>query len=176
MRSGILSEDELSYANRAISKGAWLTLLVIITDQASKYLAEQLLVLHQPVAIIPFLNFTLAYNTGAAFSFLHQAGGWQNLFFIAIALVMSIVLLVMLYRTPRKELQFSLALWLVLGGAIGNVIDRLRISKVVDFIDFYIGEWHFATFNIADIAISIGAFLLIMDSLNIRFIRYRSTQ
>ena len=107
---------------------------------------------------------------------MHQAGGWQNLFFIAIALVMSIVLLVMLYRTPRKELQFSLALWLVLGGAIGNVIDRLRISKVVDFIDFYIGEWHFATFNIADIAISIGAFLLIMDSLNIRFIRYRSTQ
>lgn len=176
MRSGILSEGELSYSDRAISKGAWLTLLIIITDQASKYLAEQLLVLHQPVAIIPFFNFTLAYNTGAAFSFLHQAGGWQNLFFIAIALVMSIVLLVMLYRTPRKELQFSLALWLVLGGAIGNVIDRLRISKVVDFIDFYIGEWHFATFNIADIAISIGAFLLIMDSLNIRFLRYRSTQ
>lgn len=171
-----MSEGELSYSDRAISKGAWLTLLIIITDQASKYLAEQLLVLHQPVAIIPFFNFTLAYNTGAAFSFLHQAGGWQNLFFIAIALVMSIVLLVMLYRTPRKELQFSLALWLVLGGAIGNVIDRLRISKVVDFIDFYIGEWHFATFNIADIAISIGAFLLIMDSLNIRFIRYRSTQ
>lgn len=171
-----MSEGELSYSDRAISKGAWLTLLIIITDQASKYLAEQLLVLHQPVAIIPFLNFTLAYNTGAAFSFLHQAGGWQNLFFIAIALVMSIVLLVMLYRTPRKELQFSLALWLVLGGAIGNVIDRLRISKVVDFIDFYIGEWHFATFNIADIAISIGAFLLIMDSLNIRFIRARTTQ
>ena len=176
MRSGILSEGKLSYSDRAISKGVWLTLLIIITDQASKYLAEQLLVLHQPVAIIPFLNFTLAYNTGAAFSFLHQAGGWQNLFFIVIALVMSIVLLVMLYRTPRKELQFSLALWLVLGGAIGNVIDRLRISKVVDFIDFYIGEWHFATFNIADIAISIGAFLLIMDSLNIRFIRARTTQ
>ena len=171
-----MSEGELSYSDRAISKGAWLTLLIIITDQASKYLAEKLLVLHQPVEIIPFLNFTLAYNTGAAFSFLHQAGGWQNLFFIVIALVMSIVLLAMLYRTPRKDLQFSLALWLVLGGAIGNVIDRLRISKVVDFIDFYIGEWHFATFNIADIAISIGAFLLIMDSLNVRFIRARTTQ
>jgi signal peptidase II len=171
-----LSEGELSYTDRAISKGAWLTLLIIITDQASKYLAEQLLVLHQPVAIIPFLNFTLAYNTGAAFSFLHQAGGWQNAFFIAIALVMSIVLLVMLYRTPRKEFQFSLALWLVLGGAIGNVIDRLRLQKVVDFIDFYIGEWHFATFNIADIAISIGAFLLIMDSLNIRILRTRTTE
>lgn len=171
-----MSEGELSYTDRAISKGAWLTLLIIITDQASKYLAEQLLVLHQPVAIIPFLNFTLAYNTGAAFSFLHQAGGWQNAFFIAIALVMSIVLLVMLYRTPRKEFQFSLALWLVLGGAIGNVIDRLRLQKVVDFIDFYIGEWHFATFNIADIAISIGAFLLIMDSLNIRILRTRTTE
>jgi len=171
-----LSEGELSYTDRAISKGAWLTLLIIITDQASKYLAEQLLVLHQPVAIIPFLNFTLAYNTGAAFSFLNQAGGWQNTFFIVIALLMSLVLLVMLYRTPRKELQFSLALWLVLGGAIGNVIDRLRLQKVVDFIDFYIGEWHFATFNIADIAISIGAFLLIMDSLNIRILRARTTQ
>lgn len=171
-----MSEGELSYTDRAISKGAWLTLLIIITDQASKYLAEQLLVLHQPVAIIPFLNFTLAYNTGAAFSFLNQAGGWQNTFFIVIALLMSLVLLVMLYRTPRKELQFSLALWLVLGGAIGNVIDRLRLQKVVDFIDFYIGEWHFATFNIADIAISIGAFLLIMDSLNIRILRARTTQ
>jgi signal peptidase II len=171
-----LSEVGLSFSERAISKGVWLSLLIIITDQASKYFAEQMLVLHQPVAIIPMLNFTLAYNTGAAFSFLHQAGGWQNTFFIAIALVMSIVLLVMLYRTPRKELQFSLALWLVLGGAIGNVIDRIRISKVVDFIDFYISEWHFATFNIADIAISIGAFLLIMDSLNIRFIRVRPPQ
>ena len=176
MRPGILSEGGLSHSDRGIRNGVWIALLIIIVDQASKYLAEQLLVLHQPVAIIPFLNFTLAYNTGAAFSFLHQAGGWQNTFFIAIALLMSLVLLVMLYRTPRKELQFTVALWLVLGGAIGNVIDRLRLQKVVDFIDFYVGQWHFATFNVADIAISLGAFLLILDSLNIHLLRYRSKQ
>ena len=171
-----MSEGGLSHCDRGICNGVWIALLIIIVDQASKYLAEQLLVLHQPVAIIPFLNFTLAYNTGAAFSFLHQAGGWQNTFFIAIALLMSLVLLVILYRTPRKELQFTVSLWLVLGGAIGNVIDRLRLQKVVDFIDFYVGQWHFATFNVADMAISLGAFLLILDSLNIHLLRYRSKQ
>jgi signal peptidase II len=180
-RSGILSdsrltETKLSDDDRAIRRGAWLALLIITIDQATKFLAEQFLILHQPVEIIPFLNFTLAYNTGAAFSFLHQAGGWQNTFFIIIALLMSLVLLVMLYRTPRKEMQFSIALWLVLGGAIGNVIDRLRLQKVVDFIDFYVGQWHFATFNVADMAISIGAFLLILDSLNIHLFRSRSKQ
>ena len=171
-----MSDNEVTDCDRAICKWAWVAILVIVVDQLSKFLAEYYLELYQPVAIIPFLNFTLAYNTGAAFSFLHQAGGWQNTFFIVIALLMSLVLLVMLYRTPRKDIQFALALWLVLGGAIGNVIDRLRLQKVVDFIDFYIGEWHFATFNIADIAISIGAFLLIMDSFNIRLLRAKSTK
>ena len=189
MRSGVLSErDSLESGrhnlesseskpagfDRAISKGSWIVLLVIFIDQASKYLAEQLLVLHQPVAVIPFLNFTLAYNTGAAFSFLHQAGGWQNTFFIVVALLMSVVLLVMLYRAPVRDLQFAISLWLVLGGALGNVIDRLRLHKVVDFIDFYVGQWHFATFNVADMAISIGAFLLILDSLNIYLFRYKT--
>jgi len=162
-----------SSCGRAICTGGWLVLLVVIVDQLSKFLAEEFLVFQQPVAIIPFLNFTLAYNTGAAFSFLHQAGGWQNTFFIAVAVLLSVVLLIILYKTPRRELQFGVALWLVLGGATGNVIDRIRLQKVVDFIDFYIGQWHFATFNIADIAISIGAFLLILDALNIHLIKYR---
>lgn len=160
-------------SERAISAYAWIAPLVVLIDQISKYLAEAYLQLHQPVAIIPFLNFTLAYNTGAAFSFLHQAGGWQNTFFIWVAVLMSVVLLVMLYRTPRNQLQFTLAIWLVLGGAVGNLIDRLRLQKVVDFIDFYIGEWNFATFNVADMAISIGAFLLIMDSFNLHLIKSR---
>ncbi|MFW2439170.1 MAG: signal peptidase II [Arenicellales bacterium] len=162
-----------SACDRAICTGGWLVLLVVIVDQLSKFLAEEFLVFHQPVAIIPYLNFTLAYNTGAAFSFLHQAGGWQNTFFIVVAILMSVVLLIFLYRTPRKDLQLAVALWLVLGGAIGNVIDRIRLQKVVDFIDFYIGQWHFATFNVADMAISIGAFLLILDALNLRLIKYR---
>ncbi len=162
-----------SACDRAICTGSWLVLIIVIVDQFSKFLAEEFLVFHQPVAILPYLNFTLAYNTGAAFSFLNQAGGWQNTFFIIVAVLMSVVLLVILYLTPRKELQFGIALWLVLGGAIGNVIDRIRLQKVVDFIDFYIGQWHFATFNIADMAISVGAFLLIMDALNIHLIKYR---
>lgn len=162
-----------STCDRAICTGSWLVLLIVIVDQLSKFLAEVFLVFHQPVAILPYLNFTLAYNTGAAFSFLHQAGGWQNTFFIIVAALISVALLVILYKTPRKELQISIALWLVLGGAIGNVIDRIRLQKVVDFIDFYIGQWHFATFNIADMAISVGAFLLIMDALNIHLIKYR---
>ena len=168
------ADHQLKSADRAISRGSWIVVLVVLLDQASKYLAEEFLILHQPVAIMPFLNFTLAYNTGAAFSFLHQAGGWQNTFFIVIALLMSLVLLVMLYKTPRRDLQLAISLWLVLGGALGNVIDRLRLQKVVDFIDFYVGEWHFATFNVADMAISIGAFLLIADSLNLRIFKYRA--
>lgn len=159
--------------DRAICTGSWLLLLIVVVDQVSKFLAEAFLIFHQPVAIIPSLNFMLAYNTGAAFSFLDQAGGWQNTFFIIVAVLISLVLLVILYRTARKELQFSVALWLVLGGAIGNLIDRIRLQKVVDFIDFYVGQWHFATFNIADMAISMGAFLLIMDALNFHLIKYR---
>ena len=165
----------MSNCERALCRFYWVAPLVIVLDQVSKILAVNMLSLHQPVPVIPMLNFTLAYNTGAAFSFLHQAGGWQNGFFILIALVMTVVLLVMLYKSPRKEAQLSLSLWLVLGGAIGNMIDRLRIEKVVDFIDFYIRNWHFATFNVADIAISVGAFLLILDSLNLKLFRAEKT-
>ena len=139
----------------------------------SKYLAETSLVHGQPMPVFPLLNLTLAYNTGAAFSFLHDAGGWQHLFFIAIAVAMSIIIAVILYRTPRDDVQMAIALWLILGGAIGNLIDRIRIHKVVDFIDFYVGDWHFATFNLADAAISIGAALLVMDALGWRIFRAR---
>jgi len=157
--------------DRTICYGRWLVLLVVITDQLSKFLAEKFLVYHQSVEIIPSLNFTLAYNTGAAFSFLHQAGGWQNTFFIIVTVILSVVLLVMLYKTPRNQVQLGSSLWLVLGGGLGNLIDRIRIQKVVDFIDFYVGQWHFATFNVADMAITAGAFLLILDVLNIHIIK-----
>ena len=168
-----MSKQDSLLSDRAISSFTWIAPLVVIVDQISKYLAEEYLQLHQPFAVIPFLNFTLAYNTGAAFSFLHQAGGWQNTFFIWVAVLMSVVLLVMLYRAPRNQLQFTVAVWLVLGGAVGNLIDRLRLQKVVDFIDFYVGDWNFATFNVADMAISIGAFLLVVDSFNLHLIKSR---
>ena len=176
MSDGTSSIADKPSCDRAICYGSWLVPVIVIVDQVSKFLAEDLLVFHQPVAVIPYLNFTLAYNTGAAFSFLHQAGGWQNTFFILVAVLMSIILLAILYKTPRKELQLGIALWLVLGGAIGNVIDRIRLQKVVDFIDFYIGQWHFATFNVADMAISVGAFLLILDALKIHLIKHRQKQ
>jgi signal peptidase II len=173
VRRVILSEPDLSFSDRAICAYTWVAPLVVVFDQLSKYLAEKFLVLQQPVAVLPSLNFTLAYNTGAAFSFLHQAGGWQNSFFIAVAVLMTAVLLVMLYRAQRGQHQFAIAIWMVLGGAVGNLIDRIRLQKVVDFIDFYIGQWNFATFNIADMAISVGAFLLILDSFNLYLIRCR---
>lgn len=166
--------DNSPDCQRAICTGYWLALVVVIIDQASKLLAESNLTYAQPVELIPYLNLTLAYNTGAAFSFLHDAGGWQHLFFIVIAVTMSLIILVILYRTSRKDLQMCIALWLILGGAIGNLIDRVRIHKVVDFIDFHISQWHFATFNVADAAISIGAVLLIMDSLNLKIFRAKT--
>ena len=168
-----VSPDSTRDCQRAICSGYWLTLVVVVLDQLSKLLAESYLAYAQPVELIPFLNLTLAYNTGAAFSFLHDAGGWQHLFFIVIAVAMSFIILFILFRTPRKDVQMSISLWLILGGAIGNLIDRVRIHKVVDFIDFYVGQWHFATFNVADAAITIGAVLLIMDSLNLKVFRHR---
>src|SRR5512139_972924 len=114
----------------------WLSVVACLADQATKWLAlEQLQ--GGKVAVAPFLNFSLAYNTGAAFSFLSDAGGWQNFFFISIATVVSAVILFMLRRVGDGEKQVAVALALVLGGAIGNVIDRIRFGYVVDFIDVY---------------------------------------
>lgn len=151
----------------------WITLAVVIADQLTKYFALKHL-MRSEIAIAPFLNFALAFNTGAAFSFLSDAGGWQNLFFVGVAAVVSIVILFMIRRLGANDLQVAVALMLVLGGAVGNVIDRVRYGYVVDFIDVYYRSWHWPTFNIADSAITIGAILLIMDALGITF-RRRTT-
>jgi len=151
-----------------IRRWVWLAVFVIVLDQLTKQLALQYLQ-QGPVAVIPFFNLALAFNTGAAFSFLADAGGWQNLFFIGIALVVSVVILVMTQRLPASDVQVAAALMLVLGGAIGNVIDRVRFRHVVDFIDVYYQTWHFPTFNVADSAITIGAALLVLDALGLRW-------
>lgn len=151
----------------------WITLAVVVADQVTKYFALKHL-MRSEIAIAPFLNFALAFNTGAAFSFLSDAGGWQNLFFVGVAAVVSIVILFMIRRLGANDLQVAVALMLVLGGAVGNVIDRVRFGYVVDFIDVYYQSWHWPTFNIADSAITIGAILLIMDALGIT-IRRRTT-
>jgi signal peptidase II len=142
-----------------------LSILVIILDQASKYWVESFLTPYKPMPIMPMLNITLAYNTGAAFSFLSGAGGWHRWFFAGFSLVVSIILIIWLWRTPKTDRLQSLGVSLILGGAVGNLIDRGLSGYVVDFVDVYYKYHHFATFNLADSAICIGAAALILDLL-----------
>jgi signal peptidase II len=143
-----------------------LSLLLIVLDQWTKHIVLGALHEGVPVAVIPgFLNWFLAYNTGAAFSFLADAGGWQRWGFSILAVVISAVLTGWLARTPRRDWLTALPLALVIGGAIGNLIDRLRFGHVVDFIQVYHQDWAFPAFNVADSAISVGAVLLAVASL-----------
>jgi signal peptidase II len=137
---------------------------VIVLDQVSKWWVLSWLSLYETVAIMPYFNLTMAHNYGAAFSFLAQAGGWQRWFFIGLAVIISVVLLVWLAKLkPTAKLE-AISLSLILGGAIGNVIDRIMYGYVIDFLDVYVGTSHWPAFNIADSAICIGAILLILDS------------
>ena len=147
---------------------SWLLLsaAVIALDQVSKWWALANLQPYQPVAVIDkFLNWMLAFNTGAAFSFLADSGGWQRWFFTGLAIIVSAVLVFWLARTARRDWCNAVPLALIVGGAIGNVIDRLRFGHVVDFIDIYVGQHHWPAFNIADSAICVGAIGLIAFSL-----------
>jgi signal peptidase II len=146
-------------------KWLWLSAVLVVLDQLTKQLATASLNYAEPVAVMPFFNLTLVHNTGAAFSFLSQAGGWQRWFFAAIALVVSVGIVFWLKRLDRDKLWEALGLALVLAGAVGNLWDRIAYGYVVDFLDFYYGSWHWPAFNVADIAIVIGAGLLIIDAL-----------
>jgi signal peptidase II len=146
-------------------KWLWVTAVVIILDQLTKHMASEYLTLHQPVAIVPLVSLTLAHNTGAAFSFLDQASGWQRWFFIVLALVVSVVILFRMRGLPHNATRTAIPLALILGGALGNVWDRIQLGYVVDFIDVYYDQWHWPAFNVADSAISIGTVLLIIDAL-----------
>lgn len=146
----------------------WIAVVVVVVDQLTKLIAADFLVRHGTLEIAPFLNFALVHNTGAAFGFLSNAGGWQNAFFIVVAVMACIFILTMLWRMDKRFSLLSLGLVLVLGGALGNLIDRLLYGYVIDFIDVYYQSWHWPAFNIADSAITIGAALLILDALNFR--------
>lgn len=148
-----------------LKQWGWLSILVIVLDQATKFLAEMLLVMHQPMPLMPSFNLMLTYNTGAAFSFLANAGGWQRWFFLTLGLTVSIGLIIWLQRLKPTEKRLAVALALILGGAVGNLIDRAWLGQVIDFIQLYYQRWYWPAFNIADSAISIGAFLLVLDSL-----------
>ena len=145
----------------------WLLLsaVVVALDLWTKALASELLVLHRPVPVFPGFNLTLMHNEGAAFSFLHTAGGWQRWFFSGIALVVSTVIVVWLTRLKPGQRWLALALAMILGGALGNLWDRLTLGYVVDFIQVYYDRWYWPAFNLADSAITAGAVILVLDSL-----------
>ena len=146
-------------------KWLWLSALVIALDLSTKAIASHYLVLHQPVPVFPGFNWTLMHNTGAAFSFLSDASGWQRWFFTVIAIVVSVGITIWMKRLHSSQVWLAISLALILGGALGNVWDRLTLGYVVDFIQVYYDRWYYPAFNIADSAISVGAVMLIIDSL-----------
>jgi len=155
---------------RLFSHGArnwlWLSLAIIALDQWTKRLITTRLAEFEEITLLPVLDLMRLHNTGAAFSFLSTASGWQRGFFIALALSVSLALLVWVWRLPaRGKHRLSAALTLVMGGAIGNAIDRIYLGHVVDFVRVHYGTWYFPAFNVADSAITIGASLLILDTL-----------
>jgi len=141
----------------------FLSVAVILVDQLSKWLAEGSLTAYQPDPVIPMLNLTLAYTTGAAFSFLSEAGGWQRWFFVSLTVAVVAVLFSWIWRMHAEERLHAISIALILGGAIGNLIDRIWLGHVIDFLDVYYGTHHWPILNIADSAITVGVTLLIID-------------
>ena len=148
--------------------GLWLwlalALTILLLDQLTKIAVVGAFQLGETLPLTSFFNLVRVHNPGAAFSFLADAGGWQRWFFTGLGVVAALVM-VYLLRMHAGQTLFCLALSLLLGGAVGNVIDRVLYSHVIDFLDFYYGTWHFPAFNVADSAITLGAFLLILDEL-----------
>lgn len=142
-----------------------LSIAVIVADQVTKMMASSSLEYGVQNPVMPMLNMTLLHNTGAAFSMLSDAGGWQRWLFSILALVISAVLVHWLATLKSDHKWTALSLSLVLGGAIGNLWDRLTMGYVVDFIDVYYQQWHWPAFNIADSAITVGAIVLVLTTL-----------
>ena len=138
----------------------WLSAAIIVLDQLTKKLALYYLSGEDIKTVLPVLDFSLAFNRGAAFSFLNSESGWQNIFFIGLAFVFSFAMVIWILRNAHSRQNASVAL--IIGGALGNVVDRFHYGYVIDFIDLHIGIHHWPTFNVADSAICIGVFLLLM--------------
>ena len=146
-----------------MSRLLWLSLVVVVLDQLSKYWVVASFAEYEVLTVWPVFNLTLVYNTGAAFSFLSDAGGWQRWFFITIAVVVSAILVVWLTRLQAHERLTALGLAFVIGGAVGNLIDRIVLGKVVDFLQWHWQDWYWPSFNLADSAITLGVVLLLVD-------------
>lgn len=148
-------------------KWLWLSALAIVLDQASKLAVAGSMQLYESIPVMPAFNLTYVHNLGAAFSFLSDAGGWQRWFFAVLAIAISSVLAVWLARLKAHETLLAIALSLVLGGAIGNLIDRLAYGYVIDFLDVYYQNYHWPAFNIADSAITLGVVLMLLESFGV---------
>ena len=160
-----------------MSRWLLLSFMVILADQATKQFAEALLIAYQAVNVLPFFDLTLMYNKGAAFSFLSDQSGWQRWFFVVLALLVTLVLIGWLRRLKPQEKWVALSLSLIIGGAIGNVIDRILFGQVIDFIDIYYtaesclpgfsrlaNTCHWPAFNLADSAIVVGVTIMLIDA------------
>lgn len=158
-------QKHLSDLNKSQLKWLWLAFIAIVLDFGTKQMAESLLNYAQPVYVLPVFDLTLLYNKGAAFSFLANEGGWQRWFFTAIAVGVSAVLTVWLMKLKPSEKFLSVALALVIGGALGNLYDRLVYGHVIDFIHVHWDKHYFPAFNIADSAITLGAAMLMYESI-----------
>lgn len=165
-----MPERPFSVGLRGTAGWLALALLLVVVDQLSKYIVVKTITTDDHVALLPFLSLVLTYNTGAAFSFLAGASGWQRWFFVLIAIGASILITWMLHR-HRRDRFLCIGLTLILAGAIGNLIDRLTVGAVVDFVLLYWRQYHWPAFNVADSCISIGAVMLLWDG----FMRSRST-
>lgn len=144
----------------------WLasSALIALLDQGSKIWIESVFQRGERLPVTDFFNLVLVYNPGAAFSFLSDSSGWQRYALVAVSMV-AVVLIIGMLTQPSAQGLFRIALTLILGGALGNLWDRVAVGEVVDFLDFHIGAWHWPAFNVADSAISAGAVLLVFDSL-----------
>lgn len=153
-----------------LRNGVWalswyaLALVLVLLDQYTKGLAVQSLEYGQPLRVFFWFNLTLQHNTGAAFSFLSDAGGWQRYFFTVVASVISLAIAVWLYLMPRGNRLLAIALTLILGGALGNLWDRVTLGYVIDFISLHYRNYYFPAFNLADSAITVGAACMLLDS------------
>ena len=141
----------------------WLAVVVLVLDLGSKVWVMNHFQLGESLPLIPFFNLTYAHNPGAAFSFLADKGGWQRWFFAAIALVIVVALLVLMYRSSGKQKLNTSAVAMMIGGALGNLFDRMVHGFVIDFIDFYVKDWHYPIFNLADSFICVGAVLVVLE-------------
>ena len=148
----------------------WLVLsaLIVVVDYFTKQLALAVLGGQPPVQVLPILDLRLILNAGAAFGMLGTAGGWQKYLFVTVAVLVSVFIAIVLWRGSAGSKWVAAALSLILGGAVGNLVDRVRWGYVVDYIYFTYGQWYWPAFNVADMAISVGAVMLVLDAVGLR--------